>query len=407
MPKIFYRYLTVILLGIMSLSTAFAVEITQAGFAFSGDAASAAQRFPYTWKIYERAKGNSSIPTISYEINQRTKTLKNPELEFTPLGQLVNLKKSDRALMSVFALTGETVFTEDLGTYKKTFVNLRGNAIIFDYKSQTIVSSWPISIIYHDASETSKPTQDQLLAIVENAIRRNDEHGLITQYMRRLQEARLPKEGRRTVQVKHVEISKEALQQLPEAYRINNGAAAKAMVQEGFGTILSARLKMPMIPSSVGHSGGVMMLKLENGADWKLEVPEGDYLFDVSLDKLVKKEFDRNNISITNLYGAYMTIHFYGMGDYLNSKFRNGEPNIMPISQVSYSDFPYYENAINMLVRKFASSIDNDVVLKIKDPNDSSQTTKFDPDDWLKTAAKEPNIKSQLRKTYEIIRKCK
>ncbi len=407
MQRIFSRCLSIILLGMMSLGAAFAVEITQAGFAFSGDSASAAQRFPYTWKIYERARANPSFPTISFEINQRTKDLKNQELEFAPLGKLVNLKDSDRALMSVLALTGETVFTEDLGAYKKTFVNLRGNAIIFDYKNQTIVSSWPISIIFHDASETSSPSQGQLLAIVENVIYRKDRNGLITQYMRRLENARLPKEGRRTVQVKNVSVSEEALKQLPSAYQSDNGAAAKAMVQEGFGAILSARLKMPMMPSTVGHSGGVMMLKLENGDDWKLSVPEGDYLFDVSLDKLVKKEFDRNNISVTNIYGAYMTIRFHGMGDYLNSKFRNGEPVAMPASQVSYSDFPYYENAMTMLVKKFASSIDPDVVLKIKDIDDPSKSTKFDPDDWLRTAAKEPNIKSQLEKTYEIIRKCK
>ena len=140
------------------------------------------------------------------------------------------------------------------------------------------------------------------------------------------------------------------------------------------------------------------MLKLENGDDWKLTVPEGDYLFDISLDKLVKKEFARDNVAITNLYGAYMTIRFHGMGDYLNSKFRNGEVELMPISQVSYSDFPYYENAMTMLIKKFASSVDRDVELKIKDPNDSFKSTKFDPDGWLETAAKEPNIKSQLEK---------
>lgn len=407
MPKIFCRYLGIVLIGIMSLCSASAVEITQAGFAFSGDVASAAQRFPYTWKIYERSKANHEIPTISYEINNRSKNLNNTELEFTPLGKLVNLKDSDRALMSVLALTGETVFTEDYGSYKKIFINLRGNAIIFDYKSQTIVSSWPISIVYHDASETANPTQDQILSTVDNLIRREDNYGLITQYLRRLQEARLPKEGKRTVQVSSVSVAEEALRKLPPAYQINNGAAAKAMVQEGFGAILSARLKMPMIPSSVGHTGGVMMLKLENGDDWKLTVPEGDYLFDISLDKLVKKEFERNNVSITNIYGAYMTIRFHSMSDYLNSKFRNGEVNVMPASQANDNDFPYYENAITMLVKKLASAIDNDVVLKIKDPNDPSKSTKFDPNDWLKTAAKESNIKSQLDKTSEIIRKCK
>ncbi len=403
----FFRCFWTIFLSVLSLGTAFSVEITQAGFAFSGDAASAAQRFPYTWKLFEHAKTNPDIRTFSFEINQRTKELKNPELEFAPLGQLVNLKDSDRALMSVFALTGETVSTEKFGSFSRTFVNLRGNAIIFDYKNQTIVTSWPVSVIYFDASEKNKPTTEQILSIVNDVIRRKDGKGLITQYLRRLSDARLPKEGRRTVQVKHVSVSNEALSQLPEAYRIDNGAAAKAMVKEGFGAILSARLKMPMMPSTVGHMDGVMMLRLENGDDWKLTVPEGDYLFDVSLDKLVKKEFARDNVSTTNIYGAYMNIRFYGDGDYLNSKFRNGEIDVMPASFVSGSDFPYYENALTMLVKKFASSVDRSVKLKIKDPEDASKKITFDADDWLKTSAKEPDIRNQLNRTYEIIRKCR
>lgn len=257
----FFRCFWTIFLSVLSLGTAFSVEITQAGFAFSGDAASAAQRFPYTWKLFEHAKTNPDIQTFSFEINQRTKELKNPELEFAPLGQLVNLKDSDRALMSVFALTGETVSTENFSSFSRTFVNLRGNAIIFDYKNQTIVASWPISVIYFDASEKNKPTTEQILSIVNDVIRRKDGKGLITQYLRRLSDAKLPKEGRRTIQVNHVNVADEALSQLPEAYRIDNGAAAKAMVKEGFGAILSARLKMPMMPSTVGHMGGVMDAK--------------------------------------------------------------------------------------------------------------------------------------------------
>ena len=60
-----------------------ASEITQAGFAFSGDYKTAAQRFPYTFELFKRVQAGKNVTrSFSFLINERSKKLKNPEIEF-------------------------------------------------------------------------------------------------------------------------------------------------------------------------------------------------------------------------------------------------------------------------------------------------------------------------------------
>lgn len=367
-----------------------ASEITQAGFAFSGDYKTAAQRFPYTFELFKRIQAEKNASrTFSFLVNERSKGLKNPEIEFHSSGDLVNLKNSDRALMSVLVLTGETVATENYGTYYKTFVNLRGDALIFDYKNQTVVRSYPLSVVLFDATP-EKPTTQRITGFVDHLIRREDGRGLVTQYIRRLASVKLPKESVRTVQVKQGSVTPEALSFLPSSLQ-KNPQAVQAMLTEGFASILSAKLNVPMLPSSVGHAGGVMSMRLENGDDYKLKVGEGDYLFDVKLNKFAKIQTSKSNVGSAYVYGTYMTVRFYEPAlntEYINTDLKNGEVAIVPAGQISGDDFAGYQDAMRGLALKFADAF------------------KHPDSDWLNKAASAKNIKSQMKTADEIIRKC-
>ena len=367
-----------------------ASEITQAGFAFSGDYGTAAQRFPYTFELFKRIQSERNVRgSFSFLVNERSKKLKNPEIEFRSSGNLVNLKNSDRALMSVLLLTGETVVTENYGSYYKTFVNLRGDALIFDYKNQTVISSYPLSVVLFDATP-EKPSAQRISNFVDNLIRREDEKGLVTQYISRLASAKLPREGVRTVQVKPGNVTPEALSFLP-SFLQKNPHAVQAMLTEGFASILSARLNVPMLPSSIGHAGGVMSMRLENGDDSKLKVGEGDYLFDIKLNKFAKIQTSKSNIGSAYVYGAYMTIRFYEPSlntEYINTDLKNGEVAIVPAGQIDGDDFAGYQDAMRGLVLKFADAFKH-------------------PDaDWLDKAASAKDIENQMKNAAEIIRKC-
>jgi len=381
---------TIVALFLCLVSHVHAVEVTIAGFAFAGDFKSAAERFPYTYKLFRDAKGQPK-KSFSYLINDRMKLAANSLLEFRSAENTVNLKSGDQALMAVLVLTGETVATENFGTYHKTFVNLRGDALIFDYKGQTIVRSYPVSVVLFDATP-EKPTEVRISGFVEDLIRREDGRGLVTQFVRRMSDATLPKEGTKTVQVRKGEVLPEALALMPEALR-KNKTAVDAMIADSFASVLSAKVGISMLPSSIGHAvGGVMSMRLENGDDYKLKVGEGDYLFDVTLNKFAKIKASESNVGTAYVYGAYTTIRFYEPAlntAYLESDIKNGETAVVPAGQISSDDFAAYQDAIRGLYLKLSDAF--------VEPGSK----------WIATAASAKNIESQLNSTREVLRSCK
>ena len=387
-----YRDLLAAVLAMVATAPAFCADVTIAGFAFAGEFSSAAERFPYTYRQFrhQQAAGDASA-NFSYLVTQRTKGIKNPVLQFTPPGNMVNLKASDQALMAVLVLTGETVASEDFGTYHKTFVNLRGDALIFDYKNQLIVRNYPVSVVLFDATP-QKPSEERVAGFVNDLIRREDGRGLVTQFVRRLESATLPVGAGKTVQVRKAEIAPEALALLPESLR-KNRAAVESMLADSFGSILSAKLGISMLPSSIGHAvGGIMSMRLENGDDFKLQLGEGDYVFDIRLNKFAKIKTAENNVGISHVYGAYTSLRFYEPAlntTYLDSDLKNGESATVPVGQVSGDDFSAYQDAIRGLFLKLSDAL--------QQPGSK----------WISTAASQKDIEPQLESARETLRKCK
>jgi hypothetical protein len=371
-------------------ASALAADVTIAGFSFAGDFKTAKDRFPYSYAVFhELNTSTAGEETLSFRILDRTKVVKNPDLEFTSLETMVNLK-SDQALMSVLVLTGETISTENFGSYYKTFVNLRGDVLIFDYKSKTVVRSYPISVVVFDATN-NPPSKAGITGFVKNLMLREDGNGLITQYTRRMASATLPTPNSRTIQIKKAEVSPEALAFMPESLR-NQPKIVESILADAFASILAGKLGVAMLPASIGHTLGTMSLRLENGDDVVLKIGEGDYLFDLKLNKFAKIKSGENNLGTSYVFGAYANIHFYEPSlntDFINTDLKNGEVKVFPVGQLSGEDFPAYEAAIRGLFIKFADSIQT---------NDSK---------WITTAASAKDIQTQLEKTRAIIKASK
>ncbi|WP_374357826.1 hypothetical protein [Pseudoduganella danionis] len=320
---------------------------------------------------------------------EKASALKNPDFKFTP-GELVALN-NDRSLMAALVLTGETIATERYGAYYKTFVNLRGDTMIFDYKNKSIVRNCPVSVVLFDATP-QPPSEQRLAGFVDNLIRRPDERGLISQFNRCLQQASLPRDGVRTVQVRSSEVSAEALAAFPPSLR-DHPEAVRAILMDTLASTLTARAGISMLPSSIGHAvGGVMSMRLQNGDDIKIKLAEGDYVFDIKLNKFAKIKTAETNVSATYVYGAYMRVNF--SEPLLNTAFistdlKNGEVAVLPAGQISNDDFAAYQDAIRGLYNKFADAL--------AQPGST----------WLKVAASEPAIEAQMAAARETLRKTK
>ncbi|MDP5240277.1 hypothetical protein Q9Q94_12110 [Uliginosibacterium sp. 31-16] len=380
-------------LSVLSSPAVHAAEATLAGFAFAGDFKTAPARFPYSFKVFEKLKAAGAGNNLSAQVISRSQGISNPALELRPASSLVNLKNSDQALMAVLVLTDEIVSSENYGSYYKTFVNLRGNLLIFDYKAQAVIRTYPLSTVIFDATP-SAPSEARLQSFVETQLAGQDGQSLISLFTKRLATAELPKEGTKSLQVKKVEVSPEALAQFPAPLRKDPKAAATLMA-DAYASILSARTGVPLLPNSIGAVGGVMMMRLENGDDFKLKVAEGDYLFDLKLNGFVKKKTDETNVGIAYVYGVYSSLRFYepSLGtEFINTDIKNGESSVVPATQVSADDFPAYSDAINGLYKKFTPFL-----------IEGAQTDQK----WLVAAASAKDIKSQVETARDILRKCK
>ncbi|KAB2963801.1 hypothetical protein [Zoogloea sp.] len=362
-----------------------------AGFAFGGDFASAADRFPYTFKLFKaQSAAKNQQGGLSYLVSDRAKSVKNPDFEFTP-GGLVSLKSSDKALMAVLMLTGETVAVDNFGAYHKTFIALRGDALIFDYKSQTIVRSCPVVTVLFDA-QPQRPSDEHIEGFVNNMIRRDDEKGLVSQFAQCLERSRQPRDSGHTVQVRRAEAAPEAIAMLPQSLR-KSPAAIEALIADLFSSALSSKLGISMLPSSIGHAiGGVMTMRLENGDDYKIKLNEGDYVFDLRLNKFAKIKVSENNVGTAYVFGTYFDIKFLEPTlntVYLDSSLKNGETAVLPAGLVTGDDFAAYQDAMRGLALKFSDSLAN--------PGSK----------WISSAASAKNISSQLDSARDILGKCK
>lgn len=386
--KTFHSVISFILLSFLGASAG-AADVSVSGFAFAGDFATAAQRFPHTYQLFERQKASAkAAETFSYLVIDKARAVHNPSFEFTAGGS-VHLK-NDRALVAVLMMTGETVATENYGAYYKSFINLRGDTLIFDYKSQTIVRSCPVNVVLFDAT-TTPPTDERVTNFINDLIRRDDAKGFVSQAVQCLSKATPPREGAQTVQVRKGVVAPEALALFPAPLR-SHPEAASAMLAGALGSALSTRLGLSLLPDSIGHAGGVMSMRLENGDDIRLKLPEGDYVFDVSLNKFAKIKTAESNVSATYVYGAYMTMHLTEpmlSTTFIDTDLKNGEVAVIPAGQINGDDFAAYQDAIQGLFIKFSEAL--------QQPGSK----------WLATAASAKTIDSQMSSAREILRKSK
>jgi hypothetical protein len=139
-------------------------ELLVAGFAFSGDNATKENRFPYTLIVDKELNAEKS--SLTRELTKRSAVINNPNLIIST-GKTFRLSNSDDTLNAVLVLTGETVLLENFGSYWKIFVNLRGDALIFNYKEKSVVRTYPLNLAIFDAVDgQNKPTFIQVKNLI-------------------------------------------------------------------------------------------------------------------------------------------------------------------------------------------------------------------------------------------------
>ncbi len=364
-------------------------QVVLAGVAYSGDAQTIAARFPYSLR-YEQALKSAGESPYS-KVRQALTQVPPTNLEVLT-SQIDELKGREQALVVSLVVNSETVSVEQFGQLRKLLVMIRGQTLFFDFKSMTMVRSYPISFAYIDTLDR-QPTEEEVLARVKQVYEGTaSKPGLYARFAGTLAKATLPTNVPRYLQVSRVSLSPDVVNALPD-YLKSSPAVAETWAADLVSEALSTRLGIPLVPYSKGYAiGNVMSMRVSDSTVFTLTLPKPDYEISVDFTGLKKIKYGEVNAGASFIYGAYATLKIeepLSGTAYMNTALKNGEVKVVPITQTYVDDFPAFYDSINGMFGKLADAVGG-----------KGNT-------WVKSAAAAPDIESQLIKTRELINLCK
>jgi hypothetical protein len=378
------RHLFLAVLLFFYFTIAHSTEVAFAGFAYAGEHQSIGVRFPYS-KRFEASLGPAGINGLL-----QAALPKIQPAGYNLVTRLDELTGRAQAISVALVMTNETVSTEQLGQTHKLFVQLRGQALFFDFKSKTILRAYPFSFAFLDALPT-EPNEGQKDASIGYVyLGKNGKPGILDRFSQALMQATIPVNVPRFVQVTNVVIGDEARADFPEQY--GNGVA-ETWVADTFGEAIASKMGIPILPFSKGYAiGNVMSMTVADGSVYNLVLPKPDYEFSVNLSKLRKVVYQETAAGKSLIYGTYASLKLeepLSAHAYLDGQFKNGEVKVVSAMQVNTEDFPAYQDSMRGLFTKLSGAIAGDAT------------------PWLKSAASGNNIEKQIASTRELLQSCK
>lgn len=333
-------------------------ELIYAGYAFAGDATTTIKRFPYLLKSIEELNLNE-------ELNKRVLEVKNKNLEIIT-NDYFSTKINDNRLNLILVMTGETVLLENYGGYWKIFLNLRGEALIFNYKDKSVVKTYPINLAIFDAAiGANKPSDLQIRNLIKKYLIEKKEDGFISQFILKINQATIEEKAQTLrFQVASVNIKPEAESELPIELR-GSKEVIQEIIADSFSSELTSKTNVSLIPPKFNNAVMTMTKKLAQiDEQIVLTLKDADYLISISLNKLAKVKKQETTAEVSFLYGASSTIQVKvntpnSDSALFDATFKNGVVSISPINKISNDDFPAYFDVVNSLFRKFSMSIKN------------------------------------------------
>lgn len=371
------------------LANAQQTQVALAGLAYSGDAATLEQRFPYS-RQYE--KQQEQMGTRAYaRIEAAIKATPSKQLEITS-ALIDELKGRQQALVTSLVVNSETVSIERFGELRKLFVLIRGQALFFDFKTMTVVRAYPLSFAFIDTLDRD-PTPAEILARVQNVYEGAvDKPGIFGRYANVLSTASIPTQVPRLLKVTDVALDPGVVETLP-TYLKSSPGVAEAWAADLVSEAISTRAGVPLIPYSQGYAmGNVLPMRVSDGTVFNLKLPEPDYAISVQLTGTKKVKFGATAAGESFIYGTYAKLKIEQplMGTvYMDTSLKNGETKVVPATQTHVDDFPAFYDSWNGLFTRLATAISS------KDMS------------WVKAASASSDIDVQILKANNLFALCK
>jgi hypothetical protein len=384
-PSAFYLAVLIALCFIHPALVA-ATTITYAGFAYAGNDDNIATRFKYSKRYEARLKGQGT--DINSKLRQAVRAGRFPfDLNMAGNTEI----KGDETLATTLTVTGETISDETFGSVHKLLVQIRAQAMIFDFQSKMLLRAYPLSFAYLDALDhpPTDPEIDDRLAKAYEGVQGKD--GIFGRYADALAHATLPRSDGLFLQITNVTIDANARAAIPPSLSGQRGAA-ETWIADHLDEALNSYAGIPVIPYSSGYAlGNVMQLQLAN-SDFNIRFPDPNVEVSVDLTGVKRVQYAQNNIGTSYIYGTFATFKIAAQGSTrptLDASFKNGEVKEVPVTQGYVDDLPAYNDSIRGLFNKLSEELGG----------------KDTP--WLKSATAAPDITAQLAAARGLLQKCK
>lgn len=386
--RVFVAGVGLIVFLLPNISQAQSSPVTFAGVAYSGDAQSIPERFPYS-KRYEKALEAASD---SADAHLRRLITQTPPQNLELTGRIDELKGRDQALVVSLVVNSETVSVEQFGQLRKLFVQIRGQALFFDFKTMAVVRAYPLSFAYIDIFDRP-PTDEEILTRVKQVYEGTpSKPGIYRRFANILAQAVVPTKVDHFLQVTKVTLGPELVSGLP-AYLKSSPMVSETWAADLVSESISTRVGVPIVPYSKGYAiGGKMSMTVSDSTVYTLTLPKPDYEISVDFTGLKKIKYGEVPAGASFIYGSYATIKIeepLTAVVYLDTALKNGEVKVVPVTQTYVDDFPAYFDSLSGLFGKLADAVSG-----------KGNT-------WVKSAAAAPDIESQLIKTRELMNQCK
>jgi hypothetical protein len=383
--------LLVCLLGLANPRLSHATTpLTYAGLAYAGNSINITSRFKYSKRYEARLRSQGS--DINAKLLEAVKGGRYPLFDLNTAGNTEI--KGDSTLVTTLTVTGETISDETFGSVHKLLVQIRAQAMIFDFQSKMLLRAYPLSFAYLDALNHAPSEADIDERVVYAYDGAQGKDGIIARYVQALSHATLPRNNGLFLQITDVKIDPEAapaiskvLSQDPDA-----AAAADTWLADHLDEALNTYAGVPVIPYSVGYAvGNVMQIQVAD-SNFSLKFPEPNVTISVELTGVKRVQYAQSNVGTSYIYGAFANLKITTQGSphsTLEASFKNGEVKEVPITQGYVDDLPAYNDAIRGLFNKLSDELGG----------------KDTP--WLKSATAAPDIKTQLTAARGLLQKCK
>ncbi|GGF63976.1 hypothetical protein [Alteromonas lipolytica] len=262
--------------------------------------------------------------------------------------------ESGPAIAMTLAIERETVSVDKFPDYYKLVAEISAQILFFDFQSMRLIASIPLDIARNDVVSV----YDDLALAKETNVKAlyqpdNSDINLFTIARDRILESHLPEEDALRFKVDTLSFGDKAAPLLPPSLAVNP-------LSQTFGQYFTAQLaqnaRLNMVPYTKGYAiGNKMSGRMSNGDVYQLALPEPDYVFDLTVTnfKVMKK-------TNKNLYAARVLLNAREATDtdlLINDYFHYAVPMLVSKNQSSETDWPGYEDALEMLLLDIAHQL--------------------------------------------------